>query len=70
MSSTTHTYTVQGMTCDACARNVSEEVGAVAGIESVSVDLASGTVSVTAWQPVAADQIRDAVEEAGYRLAS
>ena len=68
--SSTQTYTVTGMTCDACARHVSDEVSAVSGVRGVDVDLASGRVDVTSDAPVGEEQIRAAVEEAGYRLAS
>ena len=66
----TETYTVAGMTCDHCSRSVSAEVNAVAGVIAVDVDLATGRVTVTSEQPVGADTIREAVEEAGYALAS
>jgi copper chaperone len=66
---TTATYTVQGMTCDHCVRSVREEVGEVAGVRAVDVDLASGTLTVTSERPVELPAIRGAVEEAGYKLA-
>ena len=70
MSTETHTVTVTGMTCDHCSRSVSAEVSAVAGVTAVDVDLATGTVTVTSEQPVSADRLQEAVEEAGYTLAS
>ena len=66
----TETYTVTGMTCAHCSRSVSTEVSAVAGVTAVEVDLATGEVTVTSDQPVHTDVIREAVEEAGYTLAS
>ena len=63
-------YTVTGMTCDHCSRSVSAEVSAVAGVTAVDVDLATGKVTVISEQPVDTDKIREAVEEAGYTLAS
>ena len=65
----TTTYTVVGMTCGHCVSSVSEEVGALAGVESVDVDLSSGTLSVTADTSVDEPAVRAAVEEAGYSLA-
>ena len=70
MSTDTFTVAVTGMTCDHCSNSVSAEVRAVAGVTAVDVDLATGTVTVTSEQPVRADEIREAVEEAGYTLAS
>ncbi|MCZ2825858.1 MULTISPECIES: heavy-metal-associated domain-containing protein [unclassified Modestobacter] len=64
------TYTVTGMTCDHCSSSVSAEVRGVAGVTAVDVDLATGTVTVTSEQPVSTDKISEAVEEAGYTLAS
>jgi copper chaperone CopZ len=56
------------MTCDHCRRAVTEEISAVAGVESVAVDLASGTVTVCAARPVDRADIAAAVDEAGYAL--
>ena len=62
------TFTVTGMTCAHCRRAVTEEIAAVAGVGSVTVDLASGTVTVTAERPVDRADIAAAVDEAGYAL--
>jgi copper chaperone len=59
------TYTVPGMHCGHCERAVREEVSAVAGVESVEVDLDGKIVSVrgSALDDAA---IRAAIAEAGY----
>lgn len=63
------TYMVQGMTCQHCVMSVTEEVGEIAGVEKVDVDLASGRLEVTA--PAIDDAaVAAAVEEAGYALAA
>lgn len=59
-------YSVEGMTCGHCRMAVIEEISAVEGVESVEVDLESGRADVRG--EVSAEQIRAAVEEAGYRL--
>ena len=64
----TENYTVVGMTCDHCVRSVTAEVSALPGVSEVAVDLPSGRVSVTS-DGVDVDQLRGAVEEAGYTLA-
>ena len=65
MTNTT-TYDVQGMTCDHCVRAVTEEIGAVDGVESVDVSLEQGAAVVTgAADPEA---VRAAVAEAGYEV--
>lgn len=64
-----HTLTVQGMSCQHCARSVTEEVSEVAGVRDVNVDLTSGRVVVTG-SDVSEAAIASAVEEAGYEVAS
>jgi copper ion binding protein len=64
----TSTYTVKGMTCGHCVNSVQTEVGALAGVNQVDVDLATGAVTVTSEQPLEVDAVRAAVEEAGYEL--
>ncbi|XVQ11090.1 heavy-metal-associated domain-containing protein [Spirillospora sp. CA-255316] len=64
----TATYTVSGMTCGHCVNSVKEEVGQVAGVSEVAVDLATGQVTVTSEAPLDVAQVRAAVEEAGYEL--
>jgi copper chaperone len=61
----TQTYVVTGMTCQHCVASVTEEVGELAGVSSVDVDLDSGRLRVTGHD-VTVDQIQAAVAEAGY----
>ncbi len=67
---TTSTYSVSGMTCSHCVASVSEEVGEVAGVAAVEVDLGSGLLTVTSDAPVDGAVVRSAVEEAGYTLTA
>ena len=62
------TYTVTGMTCGHCVASVKEEVGNVAGVEAVDVELEGGRLTVTG--DVSADDVKAAVEEAGYEVTS
>ncbi|GIG93398.1 heavy-metal-associated domain-containing protein [Plantactinospora endophytica] len=66
----TQSYQVKGMTCGHCVSAVSTEVGAIPGVTEVSVDLAAGAVTVTSDEPVDPEQLRAAVDEAGYQLVS
>ena len=66
----TNTYTVTGMTCEHCVRAVTEELSALDGVDRVQVDLPTGTVSVTSAAPLAEDDVRAAVDEAGYELSA
>ena len=62
------TYTVPGMHCGHCEAAVTEEVSAVEGVESVSVDLDSKRVEVRG-ERLDDGEIRAAIEEAGYEAA-
>ncbi|MEV1169084.1 copper ion binding protein [Nonomuraea sp. NPDC049784] len=66
----TATYTVKGMTCGHCVSSVKEEVGEVAGVTSVEVDLAGGLLTVESDSPLDTATIVAAVEEAGYEVAN
>ena len=72
MSTTTSTYLVAGMTCDHCVAAVREELGNLDAVREVEVDLVPGgtsRVTVTSTTAVPDDQVRVAVDEAGYELA-
>jgi copper chaperone CopZ len=62
------TYTVSGMSCSHCVAAVTEEVQAVAGVESVDVDLDTKLV-VVGGDDLADDALRAAIVEAGYTAA-
>jgi copper chaperone len=66
-------YLVEGMTCSHCVASVAEELSAIDGVESVSVDLNAGGASpimVVSSKPVPVDNVRAAITEAGYSLVS
>ena len=67
MAESTRRYTVTGMTCAHCAAAVTEEVSAVAGVESVEVSVADGAVLVRGTG-VSDEAVRAAVDEAGYTV--
>jgi copper chaperone len=70
MSPTTHrSYRVAGMTCGHCVMSVREEVSAVAGVQSVDVELASGRLTL-AGAGFEDDAVRAAVAEAGYEVVA
>jgi copper chaperone len=69
MSDERRSYKVTGMTCQHCVAAVDAEVGALPGVSSVDVDLASGAL-VVSGSDIDGDAVRGAVEEAGYSLAS
>jgi copper chaperone len=65
----TETYNVAGMTCGHCVQAVTEELLRLPGVHDVTVDLASGSVTVASDGVVPLDEVRAAVDEAGYALA-
>ncbi|MBB4285357.1 heavy-metal-associated domain-containing protein [Roseospira goensis] len=59
------TYHVAGMTCGGCARSVEVAIkDAAPGVESVTVDLEAGTVTVSGSADDAS--IETAVDDAGF----
>lgn len=60
---------VLGMTCGHCVNFVSEEIERLPGVTAVTVNLPTGTVTVTSDQDLGLRQLRTAIEEAGYELA-
>ena len=67
--SVTNTYTVTGMTCGHRVDAVAGELSRLPGVHDVSVDLPTGAVAVTSDAPLPIDEVRIAVDEAGYELA-
>jgi copper chaperone len=61
----TITYTVPGMSCGHCKAAVTAEVSAVAGVESVDVDLETKLVRISG-ENLDDAAIRAAIDEAGY----
>jgi copper chaperone CopZ len=62
-------FDVVGMTCAHCERAIEAEVGAIAGVCSVTADAASGTVRIESTQVLDVAAVAAAVDEAGYELA-
>ena len=70
MSTFQQTFHVTGMTCGHCVAAVEEEVGTIADVTHVAVDLASGRVTVGSGREVTTAEVAAAIDEAGYELAS
>ncbi|MET9696168.1 heavy-metal-associated domain-containing protein [Streptomyces sp. NPDC006529] len=66
---TTTVYRVTGMTCGHCEGAVTAELTALPGVDSVKAVAASGEVTVVSAAPLAEDDVRAAVDEAGYTYA-
>ncbi|ADD45468.1 Heavy metal transport/detoxification protein [Stackebrandtia nassauensis DSM 44728] len=61
-------YAVTGMTCGHCATSVTNELNRVPGVETVSVDVEGGTVTIGSTTALDDEAVRAAVDEAGYQL--
>jgi len=59
------TYSVPGISCEHCRTAISNEVGAVAGVETVEVDLDRKLVAVLGHAHVD-ERLRAAIDDAGY----
>ena len=65
----TQEFRVLGMTCGHCVTFVTEAVETLNGVESVEVDLPAETVTVVSAQPLDPNELRAAIDRAGYELA-
>jgi copper chaperone CopZ len=62
------TFHVDGMTCQRCHDVVAEQIRHVPGVTDVRIDVATGTVTVTAVTPVDRVDVAAAVNAAGHDL--
>lgn len=63
----THLFIVEGMSCKNCKAHVERGIRTVSGVEEVLADHVTGQVHVTG-NHLNVEQIRTAVEKAGYRF--
>ncbi|MGZ9931040.1 heavy-metal-associated domain-containing protein [Streptomyces sp. NC-S4] len=66
---TTTVYRVTGMTCGHCEGAVTSEISALPGVSTVKAVAATGEVTVVSAAPLADEDVRAAVDEAGYEFA-
>jgi copper chaperone len=64
----TRIYRVPGISCDHCKHAIEGEVGKVAGVEQVDVDIEQRVVTVNGDADAAA--VRAAIDDAGYDVAA
>lgn len=63
------TIHIVGMTCQHCVMTVEEALGRVDGVRDVTVDLDSATATFSKEKPVDMTAVRQAVADAGYKVA-
>jgi Cu+-exporting ATPase len=56
------------MMCGHCKMRVEKALGAVDGVSSVEVNLEDGTAAASLMQAVSDQVLKQAVEEAGYKV--
>jgi len=56
------------MTCEHCVRAVTAELSRLPGVRGVTVDLPTGRVDVETDVALVPEQVRVAIDEAGYTL--
>lgn len=66
------TFVVEGMTCASCAGSIERSVRKLPDVASVSISVKAGKVTVTGKEgkKLEANQIKQAIEEAGYKVRS
>jgi len=63
------TIKIQGMSCQHCVMSVTKALGSIPGIRSLQVDLVKGEATFENSQDIPMQSIRQAVEEAGYKVS-
>ncbi len=66
----TTTVTAPEIVCGGCASSIKKALGTVAGVTEVEVDVASKKVTVNHGEGLSRETIVDALERAGYSVAS
>ena len=61
------TVRIKGMSCGQCATRVEKSLNKINGVEA-KVDLQSRTAKLNLTEDVSDEQIKDAVDDAGYEV--
>jgi copper chaperone len=65
------TLSVEGMSCAHCKAAVEGELSKLSGVDAASADVEKGTVEVTYDEAkVTTEDLKGAIEEAGYTVAA
>ncbi|ULQ59146.1 heavy-metal-associated domain-containing protein [Brucepastera parasyntrophica] len=65
----TKTIQVSGMSCGHCVKRVENALKNIPGVTKVSVNLDSGSASITSGRDIASAELASAISEAGFTLA-
>jgi copper chaperone len=61
---------IQGMSCQHCVMAVTKALSKIGGLNDVKVDLGKGEASFENASGVSQEKISQAIEEAGFKVAS
>ena len=64
---TSQTFTISGMTCEACAKLTTKRIKNINGVLDVRVDLETKTANVETERPITAQEITTAFGDSNYR---
>lgn len=59
---------VKGMTCDHCVKTVRQKLQSLEGVSNVQINLATGAISFDDAGGHDVEEVRDAIEDAGYEM--
>ena len=62
------TIKIQGMSCQHCVTAVTKALGKLSGVENLKIDLAKGEATFENTRNITPAAIRQAVEDAGYKV--
>lgn len=70
LTDVTTTLTAPEIVCGGCAGSIKNTLGNIAGVSEVEVDVAAKKVTVRHGENVSRETITDALDRAGYSVAS
>lgn len=57
-----------GLTCEACIKVATKRIKNVAGVEEVSIDLATGQTKISSCHPVTLEEVEASLAETHYSV--
>lgn len=65
----TETVKVNGMMCEMCEKHVKKSLEKIDGVNSADVSHVKGTAVIDVTKQIPEDELKKAVEDAGYKYA-
>lgn len=64
----TQTFSIQGLTCSACAKLCTLKLSKIPGVSNVVVDPVTGSTTVTAERPIERKEVETALSGTDYSI--